>query len=304
MSQAQAGTKKPSLRAIKAAVLPHVRRDIKHLDSAGFYNEDPSCTPKCYENLVQMPQGVYKIQAFIDLGYFNCNRKGGLAAFKAGSWHCIPIYDVFYFRGDANEWAGSGYCGNGFDVLPPRRGSKKLRIIPWNGPNSCLDIPDTAPAHDLDGFEGRGTLVVNPLPEKAPTPIKPAAVPAPAAPTNSLPPSADTVLPPLPHHEVGATSRAHAASLHYGCVQFAGTTGWSGPYWARNYGVWFYVYAEDCRVPGYLLGLRGGVAQNLQWIVTVFYWDGYRPVKWYDYTNPEYSGTGGEIGCTGSVFCN
>jgi hypothetical protein len=65
-----------------------------------------------------------------------------------------------------------------------------------------------------------------------------------------------------------------------------------------------YISAEDCRVAGRLLGLRGGAANNLQWIVTGFYWNGYQAVKWFEWHNPEYSGTGGEIGCTGSVFCN
>ncbi len=38
--------------------------------------------------------------------------------------------------------------------------------------------------------------------------------------------------------------------------------------------------------------------------MTVFYWNGYQPVFWYDVTNPEASGTDNEIGCTGSsVFC-
>ncbi len=305
VSQAQARTTKPSLRAVRAAVLPYVQRDITHLDRAVFYNDDPSCAPSCYETATRMPIGVYKIQAFIDLGDFNCRLSGGLAAFKAGHWSCDPVYDAFYFRGAANEWAGSGFCSTGFDVLPPRKGSTKLLIKAWSGPNLCLGVPDTAPAHELDGFEGRGTLAVNPLPPKAPTPIIPASVPAPAAPANDAPPPAGTVLPAVPHHVVGAASRAHAASLHYGCTQFPGTLGWSGPYWQRNYGVWAYVYAEDCRVPGYLLGLRGGVAHNLQWIVTVFYWNGYQPVFWYDVTNPEASGTDNEIGCTGSsVFCH
>ncbi len=129
---------------MRAAVLSRVERDITHLDKAVFYNDDPSCAPSCYDSTVRMPTGVYKMQAFIDLGSFNCRLKGGLAAFKAGHWSCDPVYDAFYFRGDANAWAGSGFCGRGFDVLPPRKGSKTLRIQPWS--NAVLpNIPDPRP---------------------------------------------------------------------------------------------------------------------------------------------------------------
>ncbi len=167
------------------------------------------------------------------------------------------------------------------------------------------NIPDTAPAHELDGYQGRGTLAVNPLPPKAPTPIIPVSVPVPG-------PRARTTIPrqraPCCPQCPIMWSEPLRAHMRRACItdapEFPGALGWSGPYGQRNYGVWAYVYAEDCRVPGYLLGLRGGVAHNLQWIVTVFYWNGYQPVFWYDVTNPEASGTDNEIGCTGSsVFC-
>ena len=123
-------------------------------------------------------------------------------------------------------------------------------------------------------------------------------------PQSNAPPPADTVLPPLPHHQFQAASRAHAASLHYGCVPWPGTQGWSGPYWQYNFNVFAYAYLEDCRFAGHVLGLRGAVAQNLQWILTVYYWNGYQAVWWYDITDPEASGTGAEPGCTDStVFC-
>ena len=171
---------------------------------------------------------------------------------------------------------------------------------------TCLHIPDTKPAHKLDGYNGRGTLVVNPLPDKAPTPTLPPRVKQPPTPPTSAPPPADLVLPPLPEHGISdepakGTARA---SGHYGCTYYPGTQGWSGPYWTRAYGVWYYVALEDCRVAGYWLGLRGGVAQNLQWIETIFFWNGYQPQYWYEFHNPEYSGTGGEVGACFAGSCN
>ena len=114
------------------------------------------------------------------------------------------------------------------------------------------------------------------------------------------------MLPPLPEHGISdepakGTARA---SGHYGCTYYPGTQGWSGPYWTRAYGVWYYVALEDCRVAGYWLGLRGGVAQNLQWIETIFFWNGYQPQYWYEFHNPEYSGTGGEVGACFAGSCN
>ncbi len=76
LTEAQARTTTPSVGTVRAAGLSRVERDITHLDKAVFYNDDPSCAPSCYDSTVRMPTGVYKMQAFIDLGSFNCRLEG------------------------------------------------------------------------------------------------------------------------------------------------------------------------------------------------------------------------------------
>jgi hypothetical protein len=129
---------------------------------------------------------------------------------------------------------------------------------------------------------------------------------APPRPPSAAPPPAGLTLPPFPQHaytRAGASSaQALAASLHYGCRPWPNGLYWTGPWYIS--GSWYYVYTEDCRVPGYLLGVPAATFQKLQWIETFYRWNGYQLIYSGYTVNPEYSGTGGEIGSCFAGSCN
>jgi hypothetical protein len=140
--------------------------------------------------------------------------------------------------------------------------------------------------------------------------VVPDTVKTPAKPSTHAPPPPGIALPALPHHTISlpplaSSDGAQAASLHYGCRPYPGigNPGWLGPASDGYYHIWYWLYVEGCRAPGYILGLRGGVAQNLQYITTVYAWNGYQSVRWYSVPNPEYSGTGQEVGACFAGSC-